>query len=185
MSVPGSSHRAFTNLGVQVSLTIVAVGFAGAALLLLATGTPLTRLSVTATCLAVATLLFSGNSRLACLYGLLLSAPLSLGKNFLVVPHMGGALSYRIDLVDFFVLGLLAFQLQDRFSGQTTTAWRVPRLCWPWIGLMLLGVVFLVMGPFRTLTGMEMVRMIKCLLLFLVLVNELRRVQQFGHAVVA
>jgi len=182
----GADPRELRNAALQLTLVTIAVGLATGAMLVVANGTSLMRLAVAAAVVALGTLILSGNARLACLYGLLLSAPLSLGKNFLVVPHMGGALSFRIDLVDFFVLGLAGFQFHDLLVRHWRTRdLRLPRLCLPWIGLTLLGLVFVVLGPYRSLTLMEMFRMTKCLLLFLVLVNELRRVRQFGHVVLA
>src|SRR6185436_4666547 len=42
--------------------------------------------------------MLSGNQRLFCLWGLLLTAPLSMSKWFWIVPHMGGASAIMFDL---------------------------------------------------------------------------------------
>jgi O-antigen ligase len=169
---------------VQAGLSAGIAGTAAGALVLLFSGTTLIRLTVAACMLMVLILEFSGNVRLACLYGLVVAAPLELSKNFMLTAHQGGAFSLRIDLVDAFIVGLLVFQLEEFLAGRRRSV-RFPRLCVPWIALMLLGSIFVIVGPYRTLPALEIVRMLKCLLLFLVLVNELRRVQQFGHVVVA
>jgi O-antigen ligase len=170
----------------QAVLTALAALAAAVALILLLSATPLIRLTVGGGIALALILLFSGNARLACLYGLVLAAPLSLGKNFLVNPHMGGALSFRIDLVDFFVAALLASQLHDLLVGRLRwRAVRIPRVAGPWIVLMLLGGIFVAFGPFRSLSAMEIFRMLKCLLLFLVLLNEVRRIKRVGHVLAA
>lgn len=178
--------RSWRNAALQASLAVAIAGAATTALILLALGSTLVRLSVAAAVAALPLIILSGNARLSCLYGLVLTAPLSLGKNFMVVPHMGGAFSYRIDLVDVFIIVLLGFQLHDLLVGHRgEDALRLPRVCVPWIGLMLLGGLFIVLGPYRSVTAHELLRMFKCLLLFLVLVNEVLRIKQFGHVVVA
>jgi putative inorganic carbon (hco3(-)) transporter len=120
-------------------------------------------------------LVLSGNPRLFCLWGLVLTAPLSLGKRF-----MGGAASYNIEVADIFLLALLVFVLRDflwglrdkpRFSG--VTAW--------WLGLILLGCLSILLGPFRKIAGHEVFQMMKHLVLFWVLINEVVRVRQFLH----
>lgn len=170
-------------LALQTGLSLGVGCSAALALTLLFSGSLLVRLSIVAAIVVILTLEFSGNVRLACLYGLAIGAPLEVSKNFMMIAHQGGAFSLRIDVVDVFILGLLAFQVQELLVGKRR-AIRFPEVSVPWIMLMALGLVVVITGPYRTLTGLEIARMLKCLLLFLVLVNELRRVQQFGHLAV-
>jgi putative inorganic carbon (HCO3(-)) transporter len=180
MSAAASTLRRTDPLALGLGL-VVTFGTSLAAVALFS-GNTLQKAAVAAVLLAAGTMLLSGNTRLCCLYGLVLSAPLELGKQFQVVRHMGGALSYRIDLVDLFALALLAYQLHDWRAGRRL---RLPWLALPWLALTLLGSMFILAGPFRSLAGMEVVRMLKCFLIFLALVNELPRVPRIGHAVVA
>jgi len=122
----------------------------------------------------------SGNARIICLWGLVISAPLNLGKDFMVVPHMGGAGSYSIDLIDVFIIALLCFITRDFYWGHRKRV----RISWVsiwWCGLILLGMVTMAMGPLRNVAGHETVRMIKSLILFWVIINEVVRVRQFMH----
>jgi O-antigen ligase len=181
---PIGFSRPLRTFALQAGLGVGLACTAALALGLLFSGSIAVRASVIAFFMVVLTLEFSGNVRLACLYGAALAAPLELSKNFMINAHQGGAFSLRIDLVDLFIVGLLAFQLDDLIAGRRDEL-RFPRLSVAWIVLMVLGLIVVMTGPNRTLTGLELVRMFKCLVLFLVLVNELRRVQQFGHVVAA
>lgn len=126
----------------------------------------------------------SGNPRLTCLWLLILAAPLSSAVNFVVVPHMGGAGSYTIDLADPFMLMLLAFQWRDRQQGLGPN-FRFPAIGWWWVGMMALGVLSAAIGPMRHTPLHEVLRMGKMLLLFVVLVNELVRVRKLLHLTAA
>jgi O-antigen ligase len=123
-------------------------------------------------------LYLSGNPRRVFFIGTVYTAMLGLSINFMMRAHMGGAPSFAIDLVDFFMFPLLAFQLRDRLRH-----WR-PRpkldgvsLCW-W-GLIALGLLSVLIGPYRTFASFEVVRMIKVWILFAVIVNECVREEHF------
>ena len=119
----------------------------------------------------------SGNQRLFCLWGLVMTAPLGMAKAFFVSAHMGGAAAIKIDLDDVFLVPLLIFVLRDYAKGWRTKLRFSPVLGW-WAGLMLLATVDLMFGPLRQLAALELFRMAKCAILFFVLVNELTRVRQ-------
>jgi O-antigen ligase len=125
-----------------------------------------------------AALYLSGNPRLFFFVGTVYTAMLGLSINFMLRVHMGGAPSFAIDLVDFFMLPLLVFQLRDRMLH-----WRPPtrldRVSLLWWGLIGLGVLSMVLGPFRTFAAFEVVRMIKVWILFSVIVHECVREEHF------
>lgn len=147
----------------QVSAKVSAAAFAGLVTVLLV---PLT-----------------GNPRLACLYLVLLFAPLGLRATFFRFPHMGGAGATFIDLVDPFIFALLFFQLRDRFLG--LRPFRMPPAMWFWAGMIVLGVGSVIFGTLRTTSANETVRMFKLLLLALAVLNEVVRPQQFRHVIIA
>ncbi len=119
----------------------------------------------------------AGNQRLFCLLGTVFLAPIALAKHFVPVPHMGGAASFPIDLIDPLVVMLLMFQLRDVSQGRRV--FRMTALA-PWVGgIMALGAIDVLAGPLRVLSAQEVVRMAKCYLLFFVLVNEIERERQF------
>jgi O-antigen ligase len=126
----------------------------------------------------------SGNLRLACLWCLVLAAPLSFAVHFVVIPHMGGAGSYTIDLVDPFLAILILFILRDWVRGNRPQL-RLPAPAWWWGAMILLGFVSAGLGPMRQTPLHEVLRMAKLLVLFLVLVNEVVRRQQFVHVLSA
>lgn len=124
----------------------------------------------------------SGNPRLFFLFGLAFTAPLGLSINFRMMTHIGGAPSFAIDVVDFFLVPLLLFLIRDfalgyrrgiRFSG--VSLW--------WLGLILLGLWSIVHGPYREFAAFEVFRMLKLWLLFLVIINECVRERQFFYVV--
>lgn len=120
-----------------------------------------------------------GNLRLACLWGVALTAPLGIAKRFHPIPHMGGAGAYAIEAVDLFLLALLVFQLRDWRRGEARP--RLPAAGACWAAMILLGLLAAITGPYRQLAMMEAFQMAKTLLLFLVLVGELVRVRRFLH----
>lgn len=121
-----------------------------------------------------------GNTRLAVLYGLLLSAPLSIGKDFSPVPHMGGASSYAIVASDVFLAILVVFQLVDRFGRGRSLD--IPPGTFALIIMISVGVLHTLFGPAFTLSSQQTFQMIKELILFVVLTNELVRARRFMHA---
>jgi putative inorganic carbon (HCO3(-)) transporter len=132
----------------------------------------------------VVALVVSGNPRLFSLWCLLLVAPLGIKKAFLPNPHMGGASGITIDGADIFLAILLLFILRDVNAGRWTLRFARPVvICW---GVMIaLGLLDILFGPMRSLAILEVVRMLKCYLLFFVIINEIVRAQQFMHAVAA
>ncbi|MEM7363051.1 MAG: O-antigen ligase family protein [Pseudomonadota bacterium] len=129
-------------------------------------------------------ILMSGNQRLFFLVGLILAAPLGLSLNFLTIIHIGGSPSYSIDLTDFFLVPLLVFILRDLFTGKRS-AIRIPSIGWWWAGLIVLGIMSMVIGPLRNLTGYEVLRMVKGLLILFVIVNECVRRRHFVWVLLA
>lgn len=125
-----------------------------------------------------------GNYRLFFLVGVILSVPLGLSINFMRLIHIGGAASYSIDLYDFFLLPLILFLIRDVVAGYREKI-LIPRICWWWVGLILLGVIDVILGPFRHLPAYEVVRTMKHLLLFIVIVNECRRIRHFEFVLLA
>jgi O-antigen ligase len=170
--------------GTQLALSTAFAFVASAAILGIFLADKRVVLTIVGATAFVGCFVLSGNQRLFCLWGLLISAPLNLSKNFWTRLHMGGAESISIDFDDVFILLLLAFILRDlalghrhrlRFSGVAF-----------WLGaLVLLGIADIVTGPLRHRPAMEVVRMIKCYLLFFVIVNEVLRVRQFLHVFAA
>lgn len=121
----------------------------------------------------------SGNPRLACLWGVGLTAPLGIAKRFHPMPHMGGAGAYAIEVVDLFLLTLLLFQWRDARRGGPPMV--LPALAYGWIAMILLGLIDALTGPYRQLALVEAVQMAKSLALFLLLIGELTRVRRFLH----
>jgi len=125
----------------------------------------------------------SGNPRLLCLWGLIAATPLSLSKKVHIIPHMGGVGGFQVELSDAFLLALVAFVVRDLATGHLR--WRFPMPGRWWLALTLLGIVDLVWGPLRMLAAEQMVEMLKELLFFLILVNELVRARQFVQTTTA
>ena len=127
--------------------------------------------------------LLAGNHRLYCLYGVIMLAPLAVSKQFVLMPHMGGASSVAIDLIDPLLLVLLGFQLRDAAAGRTY--WRITPMA-KWVaGLMALGMLNMLLGPMRILAALEVARTAKCLLLTIIIVNEVVRERQMMHVLTA
>lgn len=121
----------------------------------------------------------SGNPRLACLWGVGLTAPLGIAKRFHPMPHMGGAGAYAIEAVDLFLIALLIFQWRDARRGGPRLV--MPALAYGWVAMILLGLIDALTGPYRQLALVEAVQMAKSLALFLLLIGELTRVRRFLH----
>jgi O-antigen ligase len=141
----------------------------------------LSMLALTGLPLAIYT---SRNPRLFCLVGAVFSAGLGLSINFRQIALIGGAPSYSIDLVDVFLLPLLVYLARDFIFGMRREI-RLPALSLWWLGLIALGVMSLVLGPQRQLAAFEVVRMLKCWVLFLVIVNECVRERHFRYVALA
>jgi putative inorganic carbon (hco3(-)) transporter len=127
-----------------------------------------------------AALYLSGNPRLFFLWGLVLTAPFEFGKDFMPIPHMGGAAAYSITLSDLFLVPMVFFLLRDRVQG-TRKRIHISGVAFYWIALMGLGMITVTTGPLRHVTAHEIFRMLKCLVLFVVIINEVARPKQFLH----
>jgi len=143
------------------------------------------------TAVASATLLLgilsylSGNPRLVCLWCLMLTIPLNLSKYFGTILDKGGAeVAYRIEVSDPFILALLACQAWEIWAGHRRGI-RVPRASFFWMLVMVMGSWAVVVGPWRSDAMLELVRMLKVLVLFLVVVNELETPRWILHCVSA
>ena len=133
---------------------------------------------------SVVLLPLSGHVRPICLILVFLFAPLGLRISFNPILHMGGAGAMFIDLVDPFLLLLLFFQWRD-IRRQPGRRWRIPPATVFWVGMIVLGVGTVLIGPLRSTAANEVVRMAKLLLLAVVLVNEVVRRQQFQQVTLA
>ncbi len=123
----------------------------------------------------------SGNLRLVCLYAVALAAPFDLSKKFgPELIKMGGETQFRVEFYDPFVLLLAYFQIRDVWRGRIP-GFRIPRVAFLWLGIAAMGLIPLILGPYRTTAAHEMVRMLKVTLLFLVIVNELRTEKRLVH----
>jgi O-antigen ligase len=130
------------------------------------------------------TLALSGNPRLYCLWGLVLTAPMRVKLSFMVIPHMGGAGAYTLDLVDVFLFPLALFLLRDFATGHRHHL-RLSGFSFWWGGLIVLGLLSVAAGPYRQVPLQEVVRMVKLLLLFVVFINEVVRARQFKQVFAA
>lgn len=166
----------------QVVFAAIFAALAAAAIISFFVITGPIRIVVVGAFAMVAVLYLSGNPRLLCLWGLVLSTPLNLGKDFMIVPHMGGASSYSIDLVDVFLLPLIYFIARDFYWGRRYKI-RVSWVSAYWLALISMGLMTMALGPFRNIAGHEILRTLKYLVLFWVIINEVVRVRQFIHVV--
>ncbi len=127
-----------------------------------------------------------GNVRLGLLWGIPITAPIGLCKRFMVTPNMGGASALQIDVVDFFVFPLAFIIIREFVVGiRSRSSLFVPQFAKWWMAFMAVGLVTLVLGPFRHLAFFEMFRMAKLLLLLLVIANEVVRRDQFRNLAAA
>ena len=129
-------------------------------------------------------LYLSRNPRLFFLVGMVFTAPLGLSLNLRGVQHMGGAHAFSVNLADFFLVPLLAFILRDFYRGDRRY-FRVSAVSGWWLALIAMGMYNVAAGPFRELAAMEVLRMLKVWLLFLVIVNECVRERHFRWVVAA
>lgn len=133
----------------------------------------------TTLCLLAAYL--SGNPRLFFLWALMLTIPLNLSKYFSSIVNKGsGEMALRIEISDVFLLALGAFLAWEIWTGRRAGL-RIPKVTFLWILIMVMGCVTAVVGPWRWYAGLEVIRMAKVMLLFLVICNELERPRRFLH----
>jgi len=134
--------------------------------------------------LSVLLLTLSGNLRQVSLLLVFCCAPLGMRVSFNQFPHMGGAGAIFIDLVDPFIAILLYFQWRDS-RLRPSRGWRFPPAAMFALGMIILGLGSVLVGPLRTTALNETVRMAKMLLLALVILNEVVRRRQFEQVTVA
>lgn len=129
--------------------------------------------------LFVVGLWLSGNPRLLCLYGLIFTVPLTIGKDFMPIPHMGGAGAYSIEASDVFLFILAGFLIRDAIAWRRPI--RLPAQVYWWLIPIVIGLSHVALGSMRHLAAQEVLQMSKGLLLFIVLVNEIVRLKIFEH----
>lgn len=124
----------------------------------------------------------SGNPRLYCLWGLMLTVPLNLSKRFgpMFLGKPGGEDSFRIEISDIFLICLVGFLLWDVVMSRRRGI-RIPRPTIPWVMLIVIGMIWIVVGPWRTTAAHEVVRMIKVATLFVVIANLVDTPKRVWH----
>jgi O-antigen ligase len=126
-------------------------------------------------------LYLSGNPRLAALLGLGITIPFDLSKRFgHYIEKMGGETAFRAELSDLFLAILLFYLVLDLWTQRRSRA-LIPKITFVWIAIIGLGIISLIMSPFRLTGAHELVRMLKVMILFLVLVNELNTPARLLH----
>ena len=131
------------------------------------------------------TAIASGNMRLFALWAIMLLMPFELSSHFGPISDKGGGeRSYRIEVYEPFLFVLAAFQARDIWTGRWQ-GWRIPKVSWLWVLVIGFGVATIVVGPRRTTAMHETLRMVKVLLLFIVIANELRTPGRLMHCVAA
>jgi putative inorganic carbon (hco3(-)) transporter len=161
----------------------LSLGLAGATILLSLATSDDTKLivAVLAAALCLAGMTISGNPRLYCLWGFMLTLPFDLSKRIgRIIPMMGGENSFRLEISDLFLVALTLFLARDMWT-QRRAGLRVPKVTFIWIVIMLMGCLTVALGPYRRPAAHEVVRMAKDLLLFLVIANELERPNRVLH----
>ncbi len=167
----------------QILMILSLVFGAAGALVVLWMGSNL-RNFVTAAAIFVAFLaaFVSGNPRLYCLWGLMLTIPLSLSKRFgpMYLGKPGGEDSFRMEISDLFLLALAGFLLWEILI-ERRKGFRIPKVTFVWILLIAIGCSWIVVGPWHIAAAHEVVRMLKVMVLFLVVANELDRPNRIWH----
>ncbi|NLF30218.1 MAG: O-antigen ligase family protein [Planctomycetes bacterium] len=116
----------------------------------------------------------SGNPRLLCLWGLMLTMPLHLSKLFTEFSDRGGGENaLRLEISDVFIAALAGWLLWDLIKRRRRTLHLPLDVMLPWMLITLWGVGVIVLGTWRRLAAYEIIRMAKAMVLFAVLVNEL------------
>ena len=123
----------------------------------------------------------SGNARLFTLWALLMTVPFDLSKRLTAsISKMGGESSFRLEMSDPFIAVLAFFLIADLWTGRRPTI-RIPAIIWIWFAIMLMGVLDVVLGPWRLTAAHEVFRMGKVAVLFIVVCNELTRPKRLVH----
>lgn len=127
----------------------------------------------------------SGNLRLFCIWGLMVTLPFDLSKRIgPVIEKMGGESAFRIEMSDPFLFALAAFILFDIFTKRRPGL-RIPKVIYIWIVIALMGSITAIFGEWKLTAIHEVVRMVKVTILFLVICNELRTRERILHCVTA
>lgn len=124
----------------------------------------------------------SGNPRLYCFWGLILTIPLNLSKRFgpMFVGKPGGEDSFKLEVSDVFLIAMAGFLLIDIIT-QRRKGLRIPKVTFLWVLLIAVGCVWVVVGQWQMSAAHEVVRMIKVMILFLIIANELDRPSRIWH----
>lgn len=165
---------------IRVLLVVLGSIWAAALVIVLFSGNRLYALTMIAATVSPLALYTSSNPRLFFLVGTVFTAGLGLSINFMRVTHIGGAPSYSVDVMDLFLAPLVVFLIRDFAKGYRRDL-RFSSISVWWGGLIALGIVSVILGPYRQFPAFEVVRMLKCWLLFLVIVNECVRETHFRH----
>jgi O-antigen ligase len=127
----------------------------------------------------------SGNIRLFCLWGFILTLPFDLSYRFgPVFPKLGGETSFRFEVSDLFWVGLLAYLVRDLWTGVARGV-RVPKITYFWVAIMLMGMAAVIAGPWRLTALHEVVRMLKIMVTFIVILNEMKTPERMMHVAAA
>ncbi|RZJ14352.1 MAG: O-antigen ligase domain-containing protein, partial [Haliea sp.] len=168
----------------QAGLVVLFALWAAALVILFFTAPRLYSLPLIAATLVPVILHTSRNPRLFFLMGMVATSVSGLSINIDRHVHVGGAPSYSLDLMDLFMVPLLFFLVRDLIQGRRRSI-RMSSLSLWWLGLIVIGALSVLFGPFRQFAAFEVVRMVKCWLLFLVIINECVRERHFHHVVAA
>lgn len=124
----------------------------------------------------------SGNIRLFCLWALAITIPFALDIQLgSAINKGGGENAFRFEICDPFLLALAFFLLRDIWNRRRLGL-RIPKVTFLWVLVMVLwGGAAMVFGPYHLTAIHEVVRMMKVMLLFLVITNELQTSRQFLH----
>jgi putative inorganic carbon (HCO3(-)) transporter len=129
----------------------------------------------------VAAGVMSGNPRLFSLYCLMVAVPFDLSKRFgQIIAKMGGETSLRAEFSDVFLLVLLTYLVADIATGRVKGL-RIPKVTYIWLTIVGFGAAAMFWGTYRLTASHEVVRMLKVMVLFIVLCNELGTPQRLLH----
>lgn len=133
-----------------------------------------------ALCLFLAHL--SGNLRLFCLWAVAVTLPFKLSKQLGEAIYKGGGeTAFRVEMCDPFLLVLIAYLAWELWTTRRVGL-RIPKVTFPWLLIMCLwGGEAILFGPYHLTAAHEVTRMLKVIVLFLVLVNELQTVSRLRH----
>lgn len=171
----------------RAALLPMIVAFLATALVLVLLGSGKMKLvgAIIGGSLVLGAALLSGNPRLFCLWGFMLTLPFDLSKRFgEVIKKMGGETAFRVEMSDPFILGLLLFISADIWRG-TRQHVRIPKLLLLWFFVAAMGLIPIIVGPYHLTAMHEVARMMKLTVAFLVILNELNRRGRIVHCAAA